>query len=62
MISAELERRTGIFCAKLRRIKKFGFMDLPHALIGCKAEHTFLTGLTGIIAIVSCLPMSNMIK
>ena len=37
---AELERRTGISRAKLRRIKKSGFIDLPHALTGRKAEHT----------------------
>lgn len=46
---AELERRTGISRAKLRRIKKAGFIDLPHALTGRKAEHTLLTGFTGII-------------
>lgn len=37
---AELERRAGISRAKLRRIKKSGFIDLPHALTGRKAEHT----------------------
>ena len=42
---AELERRAGISRAKLRRIKKSGFIDLPHALTGRKAEHTLLTGL-----------------
>lgn len=41
---AELERRAGISRAKLRRIKKSGFIDLPHALTGRKAEHTLLTG------------------
>lgn len=46
---AELERRAGISRAKLRRIKKSGFIDLPHALTGRKAEHTLLTGFTGII-------------
>ena len=46
---AELERRTGISRAKLRRIKKSGFIDLPHALTGRKAEHTLLTGFTCII-------------
>lgn len=46
---AELERRTGISRAKLRRIKKAGFVDLPHALTGRKAERTLLTGFTGII-------------
>lgn len=43
------ERRAGISRAKLRRIKKSSFIDLPHALTGRKAEHTLLTGFTGII-------------
>ena len=46
---AELERRTGITCAKLRRLKANGFIDKPHGLAGRKAEHTLLTGFTGII-------------
>ncbi len=46
---AELERRTGISRAKLRRIKAHGFVDAPHGLIGRKAETTLLTGYTGII-------------
>lgn len=46
---AELERRTGISRAKLRRIRKAGFVDLPHALTGRKAGQTLLTGFTGII-------------
>ena len=46
---AELERRTGITRAKLRRIKDNGFQVLPHALTGRKAEKTVLTGYTGVI-------------
>ncbi len=46
---AELERRTGISRAKLRRIKANGFVDRPHGLTGRKAETTLLTGYTGII-------------
>jgi len=46
---AELERRTGITRAKLRRIKSTDFVDLPHALTGRKAEKTLLTGFTGTI-------------
>ena len=46
---AELERRTGISRAKLRRIKSNGFQVLPHALTGRKAETTVLTGYTGVI-------------
>ena len=46
---AELERRTGITRAKLRRLKSTGFVDQPHALTGRKADNTLLTGFTGII-------------
>ena len=46
---AELERRTGITRARLRRIQKDGFVDKPHALIGRKSETTILTGFTGVI-------------
>ena len=46
---AELERRTGISRAKLRRFKKNGFADMPHGLTGRKAERTVLTGFTGVI-------------
>lgn len=43
---AELERRAGISRAKLRRIKKSGFIDLPHALTGRKVEHTLPSVMT----------------
>ena len=46
---AELERRTGITRARLRRLKSTGFVDRPHALTGRKSESTLLTGFTGII-------------
>ena len=46
---AELQRRTGISRAKLRRIKAAGFVDQPHALTGKTAATTLLTGFTGII-------------
>ena len=46
---AELERRTGITRAKLRRIKSNGFIDKPHGLTGRKAEHTVLSGYTAVI-------------
>lgn len=46
---AELQRRTGISRAKLRRIKENGFVVTPHALTGRTAERTVLTGFTGII-------------
>lgn len=43
---AELERRTGISRAKLRRLKENGFVDMPHGLKGRKAPKTLLTGYT----------------
>lgn len=46
---AELERRTGITRAKLRRLKSNGFIDKPHGLTGRKAEHTVLSGYTAVI-------------
>lgn len=46
---AELERRTGVSRAKLRRLKGNGFIDAPHGLTGRKADKTVLTGFTGII-------------
>ena len=46
---AELERRTGITRAKLRRLKDHGFVDVPHGLTGRKAETTVLTGYTGML-------------
>ncbi len=46
---AELERRTGLSRAKLRRIQANGFVVPPHALIGRKAEKTVLSGYEGFI-------------
>lgn len=46
---AELGRRTGITRPRLRRLKANGFVDLPDARLGRKAENTLLTGYTGII-------------
>ena len=46
---AELERRTGISRAKLRRYKENAFVIKPHGRIGKKAEVTVLTGYTGVI-------------
>ena len=46
---AELERRTGISRAKLRRLKENGFVCKPHALEGRKAPQTILTGYTAIL-------------
>ena len=46
---AELERRTGISRAKLRRMKKHNFEETEHALKGRKAATTLLSGYTGIL-------------
>ncbi len=46
---AELERRTGISRAKLRRMKQNGFNVLPQANKGRKSEHTILTGYSGML-------------
>lgn len=46
---AELGRRTGFSRAKLRHYKADGFIIKPHALAGRKAEHTVLSGYTGVI-------------
>lgn len=46
---AELERRTGLSRAKLRRMKENGFAAKPHALKGRKAPSTLLSGYTGIL-------------
>ena len=41
---AELQRRTGISRAKLRRLKSNNFKETPHALTGRKASKTVMTG------------------
>ena len=46
---AELERRTGLTRAQLRRLKKNGFQVKPHALTGRKADATIITGYTGVV-------------
>ena len=46
---AELDRRTGISRAKLRRMKQNGFKVLPHANKGRKSEHSILTGYSGML-------------
>lgn len=46
---AELQRRTGLSRAKLRRLKKNGFAVKVHGLQGRKASQTVLTGYTVIL-------------
>ena len=46
---AELERRTGISRAKLRRLKAHGFQESPHGLLGQKHAVTVLSGYTSLL-------------
>lgn len=46
---AELQRRTGISRAKLRRLKANGFKDKPHASLGKTTRRTVLSGYTAIL-------------
>ena len=46
---AELERRTGLSRAKLRRLKEHGFRDTPHGLIGHKPSVSVLSGYSGLL-------------
>ena len=46
---SELERRTGVSRAKLRRLKENGFQFTPHALKGRKAPKTVLSSYTDIL-------------
>lgn len=44
---AELERRTGITRARLRRLKSNNFKPMPHGRLGQHAEITVLSSFTG---------------
>ena len=46
---AELERLTGITRARLRRLKKHDFKEVPHGSAGKKLSVTVLSGYTGLI-------------
>lgn len=46
---AELERRTGISRARLRRLKQNSFQPMPHGNKGRKADYTVLTGYTSVL-------------
>lgn len=56
---AELERRTGVSRAKLRRLKQNGFADVPHALHGRRSRQTILTGYTAILDDMLCRSITN---
>ena len=51
---AELECRTGITRARLRRMKANGFKSVPHGLTGKKADPTVLNGDTSTLDGVFC--------
>lgn len=46
---AELERRTGVTRARLRKLKKDNFQLMPHGNKGRKAETTVLSGFTSVV-------------
>ena len=46
---AELERLTGITRARLRRLKKHDFKEVPHGSAGKKLSVTVLSGYNGLI-------------
>lgn len=46
---AELERRTGLTRAQLRRLKRNGFQVFPHALTGRKSKVTVISGYAGVV-------------
>lgn len=46
---AELQRRTGVTRAKLRRLKRNGFKDKPHGLTGTTHRVSVLTGFTSVL-------------
>ena len=54
---AELERRTGITRARLRRMKANGFKSVPHGRSGQKADYAVLKKRTGISLLQAIRPM-----
>lgn len=56
---AELERRTGISRARLRRFKNNGFRLEPHGRTGYKADTTVLSGFTGALDSLLKLGVTN---
>lgn len=56
---AELQRRTGISRARLRRLKNNGFKQMPHGRTGYQAENTVLTGFTGALDNLLKLGVTN---
>lgn len=56
---AELERRTGVSRAKLRRLKANGFQSKPHASTGKRPEATVLSGYSAVLDALLTQGISN---
>lgn len=56
---AELERRTGVSRAKLRRLKENGFQQKPHGLTGQKHHNTVLSGYSAYLDKLLCQGITN---
>lgn len=56
---AELERRTGVSRAKLRRLKANGFQAKPHASTGKRSEATILSGYSAVLDALLTQGISN---
>ena len=46
---AGLERRTGVSCSRVRRLKRNGFQALPRSTKGSRHRVTKLSGYTGLL-------------
>lgn len=56
---AELERRTGVTRARLRKLKKDGFQVRPHGNAVVRAENTVLSGFTSVVDNLLRLGITN---
>lgn len=56
---AELERRTGVSRAKLRRLKANHFNQKPHGLVGQKQKSTVLSGYSAYLDKLLCQGITN---
>ena len=56
---AEIGRRTGISRGRLRRLKKNGFVLVPHGRTGKKSTHTVLSGYTSVLNNLLSLGITN---
>ena len=56
---AEIGRRTGISRGRLSRLKKNGFVLVPHGRTGQKSTHTVLSGFTSVLNNLLSLGITN---